>query len=114
MQDQDRHDERADAMGEVDRDLRPVQVGGIRPPNDERKVRNRQARARVPHRRAEQNLRVHRAPSGQSAGAQRRSSTRRGAGARQPADVTSASVTVRQKKICARPAWLIETASGRR
>ena len=31
-----------------------------------------------------------------------------------PRDVNSARLTVRQKKICARPAWLIEIASGRK
>ena len=56
-QNAERDDEGAGAMREVDGDLR-VPVVGNHVAEHPRKIRNRQPRARMPHRRAEEDLRI--------------------------------------------------------
>ena len=59
--DRQRDDERADPMGEVDRDLR-IPVIGHELAEHQREIGNREAGIGVPHRRADQNLHVDQAP----------------------------------------------------
>ena len=113
LQHQDRHHEGADAMDVVNRDLR-CPGGRNQAAEDERKVGNREPRAGVTHRRAEQDLHVHRRRQHDQPRAQPIVVDRREPRRAPARGGDSASVTVRPKKICARPAWLTDTASGRR
>ena len=74
-----RHEQRADAVREVDRD-RAAPVVGDQVAEHQREVRNRQPRAGMPHRRADEDLRVDQHASSRVGDAARSvgSSTRRG------------------------------------
>ena len=113
-------------MREVDGDFR-IPVRRDEMAEHQRKVGDRQPRARMPHRRAKQNLRVdqrrrRRREHARAAVRESRRVRRRviaAAGrvpypAIQPGDVNSAIDTTRQKKISARPAWAVEMAAGRK
>ena len=105
--------ERADAVREMDGD-RAVPVIRHDAAEHQREVGNRQPGAAVAHGGADDDLRVNERRRSSRDGAQHPVVDARRPTAIQPRDVKSAIATVRQKKISARPACAVETASGRK